>query len=258
MDKLDPAVQARAKRLCVGTILNDFDKARELVPLAKVEASDGVIAAENVFGTLMQGQQCVPRKGIDQQGYIGTLLKYMANVVQRILSTDGVGTMDEVVGLATVAQNISQHIIILAADKAQKPLVKQMGDALGQILNQVKAIGQRLMEKHQSQSDAQNNPEGAAKAQSTIMMAQTKMKINEANAALKQKQKALDFALDQQRQQLALAAEIERENLKAHTDASHATMAHIVDLVNEMRMSEAKAHAIENAPKKPVDNSSET
>jgi hypothetical protein len=247
--QFDPSVQPKIMRVVVGTLLNNFDKAMEFVPLAKVDSTDGTQAAENVFGTLMTGNQCGLRKGIDQEGYITTLLKMMTQVVTRILSTDGTGTMDEITGLATVSQNVSQHIMILAQDKQRKSLVKQYGDALGQILNQVKAIGQRLMEKHQSQMQAQSDPAGAAKVQTAQAMAQVKMQIAQANAALKMKQKQLDFALAQQQKSLQLAAELKHEELRTHADMSNQAAQHIVDLLSELRMANAKALMMEHAPK---------
>lgn len=240
-EQLDPAVQPAVKRLVVGTLLNDWNKAKQLVPLAKVESTSGTQAAENVFGTLMTGNQTALRKGIDLQGYIGTLLRMMGSVVQRIMQTGGVSTMDELVGLATVAQNLQQHISALAADVKMKPLIKQFGDALGQILNEVKGIGQRTMEQRQAQQQAQmGDPAGAAKAKSAMLMAQTKAQIAQANAALKQKQKSIDFALDQQRQDLRLAAEIRRQDLQHHSEIAHANAQHLVDLLNEVRMSNAR------------------
>lgn len=141
---LDPSVQNKAKRLVMATMLNDWTKAFELVPEVKVTASSGAVAASQFFGTLMTGNQCPPITGIDQQGYIETMLTMMANVIQRIQATDNMGTPEDLIGLLTTAQNVGQHITILAADPKEKPRVKQYGDRIGKLMNDVKAFAQRL------------------------------------------------------------------------------------------------------------------
>jgi hypothetical protein len=254
-EQFDPAVQPRIKRLTVQTLLRDPDKARELVPIAKVESTNGTIAAENIFGTLMTGNQCAIRSGIDLQGYVLTLLKMLNSVVQRILKTGGVSTMDELIGMAVVSQNIQQHIAVLEADMKLKPLVKKMKDGLGQILNEVKGIAQRTMEQQQAQKQAQNgDPAAAAKAKGAMLMAQTKAKIAMTNAALKNKQKQVDFALDQQRQDLQLSEEIRRENLRHHNEIQQANAASLVENLMHVRQMLTQERMAEHAAKKNGEN----
>ena len=234
--QFDPAVQPKIGRLVVGTLLSNFDKATELVPMAKVQTTSGTMAAENVFGTLMQGQQCGLRSGIDQQGYVLTLLKFMASVIQRIQQTDGVGTPDDLIGLVTVAQNIGQHIQILSGDVKEKSLVKQMGDALGQQMNLVKAFAQRLAEKRQQQNSAQqDDPAAAAKAKGTMLMAVTKSKIAEQNAQLKNKHKEIGFQLDQQMKNMSMIADLKREELKHHQEMLNDGLSKVVEIIRELR-----------------------
>lgn len=257
-DRFDPAVLPKLKRKAVGTILNNYDTAIEFVPQSKVEATDGVMAAENVFGTLMQGQQCVMRKGIDQQGYIEILLKMMGAIVQRILSTDGMGTMEELIGLTAVAQNITEHIQVLSADKSKNQLVKQYNDALSQLTNEMSGFMQRITERKQAEQESQNDPQGQAKVQTTLLLGKTKADIAQATAAQKLQHKAVEFQLQQQHKAIETAQDIHLTDVITKADLTHEEQKHVLDMINQMRSAEIKNHIALTTPKKSVDKKSET
>jgi hypothetical protein len=245
----EPSVQPLIGRLVWGTLLNDFDKANMLVPVSKPQSTSGTISAENVFGTLMTGNQTALRQGIDYEGYVMTLLRMMAAVTQRIMQQGGVTTMEELVGLSTVGQNIQQHIGVIGADPRQKQLVKRMSDGLGQIINMVKGIAQRTMQQKQAQQQqAQGDPKAAAQAQGAILMAKTKAAIAQSGAALKQKQKQVDFALDQQRQNLQLASELQREDARHHMALAHENARQVLDAFGEIQqmLRQAAAADVQN------------
>lgn len=232
----EPSVQPTIGRLVWGTLLNDFDKANRLVPMSKPESTSGTIAAENVFGTLMTGNATSIRKGIDYEGYIMTLLTMVGAIVQRVMKQGGVTTMDELVGLGTAIQNIQQHISIVQADPKQKQLVKRMSDGLAQIINYVKGIAQRTMQQKQAaQKQGQPDPKAMASAQGAMLMAKTKASIAQSSAALKQKQKQMDFALDQQRQNLELAAELQHENARHRMGMAHENANQFMEMLQQVR-----------------------
>jgi hypothetical protein len=233
---LDPSVQNRVKRLVVGTMLNDFDKAAEFVPLAKDDASQGAIVASQFFGTLFTGNECPLVRGIDQQGYIDVLMKNMANVIERIKETDNVGTPEDLIGLIYVSQDIGKHLAILAQDPKEKQRVKIYGDNLGKMLNLVKAFGARLAQKRQSQSEAaQGDPAGQAKAKTLMLTAAVKAKIAEQNAAMKQKHKEIDFQMDQARENVGLIADLKREALESHQQLVNDGFKAIVDSIRSLK-----------------------
>lgn len=147
---LDPKSKRMASRQLISTISQDPAKGMLYVPDAPDAANSGAMAANDVFGTLMQGVPVALRQGIEQSSYIETMLKSMAAVVQQITQTDNVGTQQQIIGLGMVGQDIQQHIAILESDKTQKQNVKQFGDALGKMMNLVKAFSQRLAEKNKS------------------------------------------------------------------------------------------------------------
>lgn len=141
---LDPKSKRLADRQLVSTISNDPAKGLLYFPIVPDDANSGVLAANDVFGTLMQGVPVALRQGIEQSSYVETMLKSMAVIVQQITQGDNVGTQAQIVGLGTVGNDIQQHISILEADQTQKMKVKQFSDALGKMMNLVKAFAQRL------------------------------------------------------------------------------------------------------------------
>jgi hypothetical protein len=145
-----PQSQQKILRMTTVTMLDDPAKGVDLVPDAPNTATAGVLAAESVFGTLMTGNQVQLRPGIDEQGYIETLLKFMQEVITKISSTDNVGTMDDLIGLQNTALNISEHIKILGADKTEQQRVKVYGDMLGKLANKIKEFSQRLQESQKA------------------------------------------------------------------------------------------------------------
>ena len=232
----DPQAQQKILRLATATMLDDPAKAQMLVPAAPVVATAGTFTAENVFGTLMHGVQVQLRTGIDEIGYLEALLKMMGTVIQRISSTDNMGTMDDLIGLATVAQNIAQHMSILAADDKEKQRVKMYSDALGQMMNLVKAFGQRQGQAREAQQKTSApDPKAQAQAQSTVMMAQIKGQIQQQRAQQKQQEQMLSFKLDQAREDLRTLAEIRREDLHHKQQMIAASMDAALDSMRKLR-----------------------
>jgi hypothetical protein len=78
------------------------------------------------------------------------------------------------------------------------------------------------------------------------MMAKVKGQISIQNAALKRKQKELDFALDQQRQNLELVSEMKREDARARQEALHESMAHTLEIIQQMKTMQVQASQADN------------
>lgn len=230
----DPTAQRKIQRRVTATKLNNPSLATDLVPEVPDNDTEGTRAAEDLFGSLMQGVQCNYRTGIDAQGYVTKLLTMMAMVVKKIQSTDNMGTPNDVIGLMTCAQNVQQYLQVMMGDPEQKQTVKQFADVLAQIINEIKGFSARLMEAQKSQQP--DDAEAQAKAQSTVMLAQVKAKINQQNAELKQRQKKMEFELDQQRKNLTTLAEVKRNDLKAHSDLMNQSASNAIDLMHQSRM----------------------
>lgn len=238
----DPAAQQKILREATATMLDDPAKGQLYVPPAPVTVTDGTLAAENVFGTLMQGIETSMREGIDQIGYIEALLKMMASVVMKIKNTDNIGSIEDLIGLQTCAKNVGQHLMVLASDESEKQRVRQYGDTLGQIMNEIKGFAQRLMESQEQQAqEQQGDPQAQATAQSTMMLAQVKAQIAEQSAAMKARHKEIAFQQEQARRQMETLSETKREDLRTRQDTFNKTMAAASKTLSDTRSARAKA-----------------
>ena len=217
-DKFSPSAQQEILHEAVEVVTNDPRRADRWAPLdGQRGVSDAQRDAEFAFGTLMQGVPVRMKDGLNPIDQVETLLGLMAGVVAQIEKTGAMADAREIVGLQTTAGYIGKLIGQLAQDKAEKARVKQYSDALGKLMNIVKAFAQRLQEQMQKAGAANGagDPQGAAKVQSMVIQAQTKAKISEATAAQKMQQKNAQFQQEQQRRNLETAAEIARENAKS-------------------------------------------
>lgn len=266
---LAPAQQTTALRESVSTMLEDPAKALMYVPAAPPQSSPGSEMAEQLFGTMMQGIEVTPRQGIDIQGYVAQLLKMMGEVVQRIESMDGMGTLQEVIGLATVAQSVSQNIEVLAGDKQQAENVKQFGDALGKIMNMVKAFGQRIQEKHQANEASEklsinykDAPEDIRRQMEQLAGMQPsqiqpppdtgaakdmqEMQINGQAHAQTMAHKNQAFASDEARKNAQIASELQRRKAETQHAIMNQRMKTTADIMAKLQQAKAKPAKAEN------------
>lgn len=197
--RFDPPSQRIILHDWVAVMTDNPDKAAQLVPIKPPEATDGMMEAEDVFATLMQGLPVSFRDGIDQQGYIESMIGMMSGKIGQLEQQEQGGDtpeLDDLIGLDTVQQDINQHIEVFAQNPENKALVKEYGDALGQLNNMLKKFIQHYAEQKQSDDEAANiNPEAMAKANATTMLAEVKARISEMNSAQKRQQSALKFQM---------------------------------------------------------------
>lgn len=191
---LSPTSQQKVDRLVISTVLNDPSKAENLVPYAPPTTTAGRMAAEDVFATLMTGNQCAPREGIEEADYVAAAIQMMAEVVMRIQKTDNMGTPAEILGLNTVSQNIQTHLQIMESDPANKQKVKLSADALGNLSNEIKGFQQRQQQAAQAaQAQSSQNPEMQAKVQAVQQQAQVKAQTSQAASEQKIAQNEAKF-----------------------------------------------------------------
>lgn len=209
----DPEPQRDILRDYTLAITDDPGRTKLLVPDQPVKVTDSVHDAQLVAGSLMQGFEVGIKTGMNHIEYVDTLLKEMTMVIQRIEQRGGTASPHEVNGLNNMAQHIAQHIAIIAQDPNEKQRVKQYGDAMGQMMNMVKAYQQRLqqaMEKRAQQQGGNGgpDPETIAKIRSQEMLNQAKIeqgaKSHAARTAQRQAQFEMGLQQDAQRHQLEL------------------------------------------------------
>jgi len=229
MVKFDPESQRQILHDVTVSVSDNAALGDELVPMKAMHVSDSKHDAQLAIPALLQGFPVDIKTGMNHQEYVQEILKGMAMQVKKINDRGGVATQQEIEGLVNAGHHVEEHIKIIAQDEKEKPLVKQFGDVLGNIMNQVKAFAQRL---HQQRQQAQQNgngkmdPKDLAKVQAMQLQAQTKAKLAQQSHAERTAQKRISFqqklAQDAQKHQadiaatdLATASEIQRNRLKS-------------------------------------------
>lgn len=236
----NPTAQQEILHEAVEVITHDPRRAERWAPIdGKRGVSEAQRDAESVFGTLMQGVPVRIKDGLNPIDQVETLLGLLAGVVVQIERGGNMTTMREIAGLQNVGKYVSQLVQQIAQDENEKARVKSYSDAMGKLMNSVKAFAQRLQE--QMQKESQNGDGDAkAKAAATMMQAQVKAEIDRQLAQQTQGLEQKRFELDQQREDQSLMAELARK--QAENDA---------DIERKNKLAEAKA---KNAPNgKPED-----
>lgn len=241
----EPESQIKIRRLWTGQVLNDPDRAADLVPEEPDQSTSGTRAAEDVYATLMRGIAVPMRKGIDHIGYVAALLAMMQAEIQRIMQTDGMGTPAELMGFEKVAGSVQENLQFIAQDDRNKEAVRQLADTLGQLMNEVKGMAQRQQEAAQKAQEQQMiDPEAQAQAQATTMLAQVeaqtktmladlKAQIAEMSAQQKlaQKEIAFEMKLNQQAQSHQMKLQTQQE--KTAVDLEEKGMRTAADLTEQ-------------------------
>ncbi len=218
----EPESQRKIQRLWTSTLLDDPERAAELVPEAPDMSTSGTRAAEDTYGTMMRGIAIPMRKGVDHVGFCAALLQMMEVEISGTMQQgeDATGTPEQLKGFVTVAQSIEQNIQFLSQNEENKPIVKQLQDKLTELLNLVKAMAQRQAQAAGAQQP-QPDPEAMAKASTMTMLAQVKAQISQATAAQKMQLKQQQF--DQKQRQQAAKHEQDLTSKGAQLGASLAT-----------------------------------
>ena len=239
--QLDPTSQRKVRRDFISVMTGNPDKANDLVPEEQPTVTSGRKAAEDVFGTLMQGAPVGVREGIEQRDYVAAMLSMMEAVVTRIHQTDDVGTPMDVIGLNAAASDVEQHIQILAQDPNEKEAVTAAGKELGKMMNDVKAFQQRQEEAAKSK---QQDPEVMAQLEMDKVAAAQKMHISEqANAQkMQQKEQAFNQKLEMDIQKHSLQMQqMQLDNQAAMQQAQADAQAQSLKTSSEIAAMRAKA-----------------
>lgn len=252
-DKLDPSAQRIVLRKYIATITRNPDLAARLVPENPDEASAGRQEAEDVFATLMRGIPVSFREGIEQQDYVVAMVEMMAQEIGRIQNTDNMGTPQDVLGLETVANDVTQHIEFIAQDPGQKELVTGLNKVIGKMMNDVKAFAQRQEEAAKANMQ---DPEELAKIQMEQMKTQSKIanqeQTTQAKLAMQEEKHQQQLAQNEERHRQQLAQQ--RAQTMTQIDSEQARTASAIESEEEkteaqIEMAKAKAAATAGATK---------
>jgi hypothetical protein len=198
----DPEPQREILRDVTLAVTDDPARADRLVPEKPVAITDSVHDAQISAATLLRGLPVGIKTGINHIEYVQAMLPDMAIIIGQIMKKGGVSDPDTIAGLQNMAQHISQHIAIIGQDPEQKQLTKQFGDALGKLMNQVKAISQRTqeaMQKQQQSNGSKLDPKDAAKIQGQMLQAKVKAENSSKSHGQKTAQRQIAFEKEQQR-----------------------------------------------------------
>jgi hypothetical protein len=217
---MPPDGQRVIDHISVEAATDQPDLAEEIAPLGENKPiSNSTNMAQLATERLLRGLPFQAPKDAVYEDYVMVWMHDMGLTIQKIMQRGGTATPDEMVGLMNLGKNISDFLGIMATNEDEKEKTKQFEDAFGQLMNHVKALGQRLQEAMKKQAGAngagpQGDPKAAAQVQATLLMGQTKAKILEASAALKQQHKDQGFQADQKRKDATTSAEITRSGVR--------------------------------------------
>lgn len=203
----DPPAQREILRDVTEAITDDPARAEQLVP-EEPQVSGSVHDTEVVFGTLMALVPVTPKAGLNAIEVAATMVKQIGNRVNLIKQSGGVGTPQDLMGLQMAVQYAGFYIEELQKDKQQQPNARKLSDAIGKLLNEMRAFGQRQQE--QMQKRAQQNGGGGLSPEAQEKIAETK-------ATADQKRKQMSQAAAQRTAQ----ADIKFQQQLRHDEQAH-------------------------------------
>jgi len=220
---LAPDAQAEVVHMYVEANTDDPLLANKLAPTEVRAPSPAVERATLAWGTLIDGKPVVLSSAINRPEYISTLLQLLTAEVEGIEQNGGMTDPRRLMGLGNVMAHIEQQMQLIAEDPGQQQNLKIFGDALGEIMNLVKAFSQRMQAAAEQQAEAAAanggmSPEAQAKIQAMIITAQSKAEIAAANSEQKRMQKEIAFQQDQQRKNVNLLNEAQRQGAVTRAD----------------------------------------
>lgn len=235
----DPASQRMILREATSALTDDPARANLLVP-DEPEPSDTVAAAEGDAAKILVGVPASPQSGINEIEYIQTMLGIMGMRVQKANQTGGMMAPEEIVAMNAMAQQVSQHIQVLAGDKNQSEAVAQFGQQLGMIMNMVKKFAKSLEQQMQAQAGQNGNgagpdPETIGKIQADQIKAQAKAQNMRESHAQKSQQRQAQFDQKLQQDAAKTQAEIQTDALKTAAQIERDAIQAASDITNESR-----------------------
>lgn len=211
----DPQSQREILRISTLSATDDPGLTKSLVPDEPDKLTDSKQKAMVSMGSLMLG---LPVKfGVTDNRVEVTevLLAEMAMIVGRIQKSGGMAKPEQLVGLQTVGQTIEEQIQIISQDEGNRERVRKYSDALGQIMNLVKAFAQRLQQQMKAAAEQNGNggpnPEDVAKIKGIEMNAAVKAKNSSESHAQRTAQRQVQWEMDEERKQQQHELEMREE-----------------------------------------------
>lgn len=195
--------------------MTDPRTAQQWVPVGENKGVDDAQRdAEFSFGTIMSSgvpvQHAYQFSPIEQLEVFLTLLSKVVDDMEKDFSLVNSNSLRGADAAAAYSGSLLQQ---LTQRPDEKENVKKFGKVQGMIVNALKGLRQRMMEAQKKQQ-AQPDPAAQAKAQTTLMLGQTKMQIDAAKAAQKLKQNKEKFAAEQKRKGVSTFLDEHRKSVQ--------------------------------------------
>jgi len=222
----EPSAQQAILHEFTQVVTGDARKAAEWAPLGQIkDVTSGEEYVQGIFGTLMQGVPVRSPEKISPIEQLNAMVPMLASKIAIIERRDNVGKPDEIMGLQEVNAYMTGLVQRLGQDPEQKQYVKQVMDAIGKLMNQVKGLAQRGQEQakkaQQGNGAGQPDPKLMIQAQHAERMTAIKEHATARKSAMQEKQKGEQFVREQRRKDAQAHSEIQRQELKAHVEAKN-------------------------------------
>lgn len=223
---LTPDAQRKVDHRYIVSLTDRPDLAEDLAPIQgqkKLTPSthDAQLATERI----LRGLQYTPSPEMVPEDYVLQWLTDLATLVQQAQAGGNSVTMEKVTGMANLGQHIGSFLKVMEGnaqggkhDHEEKAKLRQYSDALGKLMNLVKAFAQRAQEQQGKNGQAQ--PE-IAKIQLDEMKTKAKVQQGQQSHSIKTAQRQASFELEESRKDRETAAEIRREDARTAQELVH-------------------------------------
>lgn len=230
-----PAAQQEILHEATSIWTGDPDRADRWVPLDEPIVSDSVHDAQLASAALLQGLPVSVKRGVNHIEYTETLLAALGATVKRIEDSGGMATWNEIVGMVNLSTHIEEHVKILSQDPEQKQRVKQYEDALGRLMNMVKAYRQRFDEAQKASQQAQAGPDPGEVAKLEAEKARTQVKLDATRESHAQRtsQRQVQWEMEERRKQEQHAIDMQRQADQHRLDMQAKADQHALDVASQ-------------------------
>jgi len=241
----DPEAQRQILHDVTLAITDDPARADDLVPDSVAKVTDSVHDAQLAAGTLMQGLPVAVKSGMNHVEYVETLIGTLMQIIQQ-----GATSMERVMGMQNIAQNIAQHIAVIAQNPEEKQRVARYNQQMAKLMNLVKAMAQKLEEQQKAQG-GQENGESQAKIQTMMMEAKVKADNTSQAHAQRTAQRQVQFEMEQQQKQKQFEMDMRHQQIETGSDLQlgAAETAHAMRLASLEAANDAKIEREKPKPK---------
>lgn len=212
---LGPDAQRRIDHISIESATDDAALAEELAPIeGEKHITKSVHDALLSTDRLMRGLPYPQSGDMVYEDYVKVWITDMGLMVKALMDAGGMAKPEDIAGFNNMAQEVQRFLGFMATNDEDKDRVKAYGQALGQIMNHVKAFEQRLVQqmKAAQKNGQQGGMDGKAlgQIQKDQILAQSKAKIGEQRSAQRMAQDQTRFELEQQRKEREHNAEMRR------------------------------------------------